>query len=145
MSLRNYVMILGSQKRKRKNRSLLFFFSFFSSWPNGAIHPFNVLATLRSMKSNLNIIVIIFSFFLFFYQQGKTDGADTSTSDSESSRSHSGSSAGQSRDVKKHMRMIRNRQSAALSRKRKADRIDSLVQRVVDLEAVIFFLLYVGL
>mmetsp|Transcript_3708 Transcript_3708/g.4670 ORF Transcript_3708/g.4670 Transcript_3708/m.4670 type:complete len:89 (-) Transcript_3708:260-526(-) len=31
--------------------------------------------------------------------------------------------------------MIRNRQSAAASRKRKADRIDSLVQRVSELEA----------
>jgi len=30
--------------------------------------------------------------------------------------------------------MIRNRQSAALSRKRKADRIDSLIQRVTELE-----------
>jgi len=39
------------------------------------------------------------------------------------------------RDIKKQQRMIRNRQSAALSRKRKADRIESLVKRVAELEA----------
>jgi len=39
-------------------------------------------------------------------------------------------------DLKKQLRMIRNRQSAALSRKRKADRIDNLLGRVSELEEV---------
>jgi len=39
-------------------------------------------------------------------------------------------------DWKKQLRMIRNRQSAALSRKRKADRIDGLLGRVAELEEV---------
>jgi hypothetical protein len=38
------------------------------------------------------------------------------------------------RDIKKHQRMIRNRQSAALSRKRKSDKIDCMQQRVTELE-----------
>jgi len=49
-----------------------------------------------------------------------------------------GNSEGQQADgdLKKQLRMIRNRQSAALSRKRKADRIDNLLERVAELEEV---------
>lgn len=44
------------------------------------------------------------------------------------------------REFKKQQRMIRNRQSAALSRKRKADRISSLESRVESLEQENFHL-----
>jgi hypothetical protein len=54
----------------------------------------------------------------------------------ESVEAESAGALGETRELKKQQRMNRNRQSAALSRKRKADRIEGLTQRVSELEKV---------
>lgn len=71
-----------------------------------------------------------------------TNPSATSSEDNESTSSEDAADAEaeaearilDAREFKKQQRMIRNRQSAALSRKRKADRISSLEERVRTLE-----------
>lgn len=56
------------------------------------------------------------------------------SSRSEDFEYDSGSSSTLSEELKKQQRMIRNRESAAASRKRKRDEVELLKQRVAELE-----------
>jgi len=67
-------------------------------------------------------------------KQEESDGTSSEDGESSEEAKASGSANSGATEQKKQMRMIRNRQSAALSRKRKADRISALEQRVIELE-----------
>jgi hypothetical protein len=75
-------------------------------------------------------------YFVFFYAANNLlpPVLKTSSSSSKRGRSASNDDTPDVQALKRHIRMIRNRESASLSRKKKKDYVTGLESRIYDLE-----------